>query len=132
MASLAIGDLISPVKPAFAEEAGAPLFAYIGCFTTGGREAKGKGISLYRIDPDGAWTLLQTLETVPNPQFIAFDREQRFLYSVHGDGSEVCAYAIEKPLRRARDERLELVCAENTQWYPGTQAAVPTADKPDF
>jgi hypothetical protein len=35
-------------------------------------------------------------------------------------------------LRRARDERLELVCAENPQWYPGTRSAVPTADKPDF
>jgi 6-phosphogluconolactonase len=102
VASLAIGDLISPVKPAFAEEAGAPLLAYVGCFTTGGREAKGKGISFYRVDPDGAWTLLQTLETVPNPQFIAFDRQQRFLYSVHGDGSEVCAYAIEKPSGRMR------------------------------
>jgi hypothetical protein len=35
-------------------------------------------------------------------------------------------------LRRARDERLELVCAENTQWYPGRQSAVPTTEKADF
>jgi hypothetical protein len=35
-------------------------------------------------------------------------------------------------LRRALDERLELVCAENPEWYPGMQAAVPAADKPDF
>ena len=26
----------------------------------------------------------------------------------------------------------EFVCAENTQWFPGQEAAVPTADKPDF
>jgi hypothetical protein len=26
----------------------------------------------------------------------------------------------------------EAVCAENTQWFPGQEAAVPTADKPDF
>ena len=26
----------------------------------------------------------------------------------------------------------EFVCAENTQWFPGTEAAIPTADKPDF
>jgi 6-phosphogluconolactonase len=103
MATLAIGGSIVPVKPVSAQApaaAAAPLFAYVGCFTTGGRQAKGKGISLYRVDPDGTWTLLQTLETVPNPQFIAFDRQQRFLYSVHGDGSEVCAYAIEKPSGR--------------------------------
>jgi hypothetical protein len=35
-------------------------------------------------------------------------------------------------LRRALDERLELVCAENPGWYPGMQSAVPHADKPDF
>lgn len=26
----------------------------------------------------------------------------------------------------------EFVCAENTQWFPGTEGAVPRADKPDF
>jgi hypothetical protein len=26
----------------------------------------------------------------------------------------------------------DLICAENVQWYSGTNAAVPTADKPDF
>jgi hypothetical protein len=26
----------------------------------------------------------------------------------------------------------EHVCAENTQWFPGQEAAIPTADKPDF
>jgi len=39
---------------------------------------------------------VQTLETPPNPQFIAFDRQQKFLYSVHGDGTEVSSYAIDK------------------------------------
>ena len=29
-------------------------------------------------------------------------------------------------------EWVEHVCAENTQWFPGTEAAIPTADKPDF
>src|SRR5436305_3581242 len=79
-----------------------PQLAYIGCFSSGGRNALGKGISVYRIDPGGAWTLLQTLETVPNPQFIAFDRQKRFLYSVHGDGTEVSAYAIDKASGRIR------------------------------
>jgi len=26
----------------------------------------------------------------------------------------------------------DLICAENVQWYSGTNAAVPTADRPDF
>ena len=34
--------------------------------------------------------------------------------------------------RRALDERPELVCAEDTQWYPGMYSEVPTAQKPDF
>jgi 6-phosphogluconolactonase len=99
MATLAAGGLIRAGKGAYAaESAGAvPLFAYIGCFTSARRQAKAKGISVYRIDQGSAWTLLQTLETVPNPQFIAFDRQQKFLYSVHGDGTEVSAYAIDKP-----------------------------------
>jgi hypothetical protein len=29
-------------------------------------------------------------------------------------------------------EWVEHVCAENTQWFPGTEAAIPRADKPDF
>jgi hypothetical protein len=35
-------------------------------------------------------------------------------------------------LRRALDEPLELVCAENPRWYPGMQSAIPMAEKPDF
>ncbi|HWN52651.1 MAG TPA: lactonase family protein [Xanthobacteraceae bacterium] len=99
VATLAVGGLIPARKDAFAAEstgAASSLFAYVGCFTTARRKALGKGISVYRIDGGGAWTLLQTLETVPNPQFIAFDRQHRFLYSVHGDGTEVGAYAIDK------------------------------------
>jgi 6-phosphogluconolactonase len=97
MATLAAGGLISAANVAAAAESAAPLFAYVGCFSSTTRKASGKGISVYRIDPDGAWTLSQTLETVPNPQFITFDRQQRFLYSVHGDGTEVSTYAIDKP-----------------------------------
>jgi hypothetical protein len=29
-------------------------------------------------------------------------------------------------------EWAEHVCAENTQWFPGQEAAVPTEDKPNF
>jgi hypothetical protein len=33
---------------------------------------------------------------------------------------------------RSRAAWVEAVCAENTQWYSGKEAAVPRADKPDF
>ena len=71
-ASLAAGGWISRAEPARGAEsprAVSPLFAYIGCFTSAQRNARAKGISVYRIDQSGTWTLAQTLETVPNPQF---------------------------------------------------------------
>jgi hypothetical protein len=34
--------------------------------------------------------------------------------------------------RRVVGDWPEAICAENTQWYPGTYSAVPMADKPDF
>jgi 6-phosphogluconolactonase (cycloisomerase 2 family) len=72
-------------------------FAYVGCFTSQERKARGKGISVYQIDrATEAWTLLQIHETLPNPQFISFDRERHFLYSAHGDGTEIGAYAIDR------------------------------------
>src|SRR5215470_12590394 len=65
MATLA-GVIPAAKHAAGAEPTAGPLFAYVGCFSSASRKADGKGISLYRIDPDGAWTLLQTIETLPN------------------------------------------------------------------
>jgi 6-phosphogluconolactonase len=82
-------------------------FAYIGCFTTEKRKAKGKGIAVYAIDSEtGAWSFVETCDAMPNPSYICLDRTQRFLYSAHGDGSEIGAYARHprtgklKPLNR--------------------------------
>src|SRR5260221_5319397 len=80
-----------------------PEFAYIGCFTTKEpktakeRKAYGKGISVYRIDRlTGAWFLVQVCEGPHNPGFLILDRNQRFLYSAHGNSSEISAYSIER------------------------------------
>src|SRR4051812_26908451 len=70
-----------------------PQFAYVGGFTTAERKAQGKGVAVFRIDAaSGAWTQVDVCDAVPNPHFIALDPTQRFLYSAHGDSSEVCAY----------------------------------------
>ena len=42
------------------------MFAYTGSFTTAKRKARGKGISVYRIDASGAWSLIEVLEAVTN------------------------------------------------------------------
>lgn len=76
------------------KSAGRPKFAYVGSFTTAKRKAKGKGIAVFRIDPaTGRWTLVDTCDAIPNPSYICLDPTQRFLYSAHGDSSEICAYA---------------------------------------
>jgi 6-phosphogluconolactonase len=73
------------------------LLAYVGAFTTPERKAHGNGINVYRMDPrSGAWTHIQLLPNIVNPSFLAVDREQRHLYSVHADLDEVGAYAIDK------------------------------------
>ncbi len=80
---------------ASAADRGVALFAYVGAFTTPERKGHGGGISVYRVDPaSGVWVHEQLLEIV-NPSFLALDRTQRFLYSVHADLDEVSAYAID-------------------------------------
>ncbi|OGA56402.1 MAG: 6-phosphogluconolactonase [Betaproteobacteria bacterium RIFCSPLOWO2_12_FULL_62_58] len=74
-----------------------PAFAYVGCFTTEKRKARGKGIAVYRIDQStGTWTLVEAYDAIPNPHFLTLDHTQKFLYSAHGDSSEIGAYAIDK------------------------------------
>ena len=43
-------------------------FAYIGCRTTKERKARGKGISVYKVDGDN-WELVQILEGQVNPSW---------------------------------------------------------------
>jgi hypothetical protein len=52
--------------------------------------------------------------------------------TIEDEGAFTMPWSATVTLRRALDERLELVCADNILWYPGTRSAVPTADKPDF
>lgn len=73
------------------------LFAYVGCRTTKERGAHGEGINVYRMDTiSGKWTHVQLVKDLVNPSFLAFDGKRNFLYSVHGDFSEVSAFRIEK------------------------------------
>jgi 6-phosphogluconolactonase (cycloisomerase 2 family) len=73
------------------------LFAYVGCYTTPERGGEGKGINVYRVDRrTGAFTHVQLVGGLENPSFLAVDKAGRFLYSVHGDRSDVTAYAIDR------------------------------------
>jgi len=70
--------------------------AYVGCRTTRERNARGNGINVYRLNADTpAWTHVQLVADLLNPSFLAFDRRQCFLYTVHGDASEISAFRID-------------------------------------
>jgi 6-phosphogluconolactonase (cycloisomerase 2 family) len=105
--------LVSPAllaaAPSMAAEkktmaATAPLYAYVGTFTTAQRKARGEGISVYRVDPATAgWTHVQTLGEQVNPSFLHLSRDQRFLYAVHGDGDYATSYAVDPASGRIRE-----------------------------
>ncbi|WP_300753604.1 lactonase family protein [Janthinobacterium sp.] len=71
------------------------MFAYVGSRTTKERNAKGDGINVYQIEPsNGHWHHRQLVGELVNPSFLALAPNGRFLYAVHGDQSEVSAFAI--------------------------------------
>ena len=53
-------------------------------------------------------------------------------FTVEDDGAFTMPWSATITYGRPLVEWAEHVCAENTQWFPGQEAAIPTADKPDF
>jgi 6-phosphogluconolactonase len=71
-------------------------FAYVGARTTRERNARGEGINVYRVDAlSGRWSHVQLVTGLANPSYLSFDRTRQFLYSVHGDLSDISAYRID-------------------------------------
>ena len=68
-------------------------YAYVGCRTTKERNARGKGISVYKIE-NGNWELIQIVKNLVNPSFLCFDESKKYLYTVHGDKSEISSFEI--------------------------------------
>jgi 6-phosphogluconolactonase (cycloisomerase 2 family) len=97
--SLEAGDRLRPSAGRHgktAMEDHASCFAYVGCRTTRERNARGAGISVFAVDDGtGPWTPIQVVGDLINPSYLALDRGQRFLYTVHGDSSEVSAFGID-------------------------------------
>ena len=72
------------------------LFAYVGCYTSAKRYARGDGIHVFRVDErNGAWSHVQQLGGLVNPSFLVLRRDQRFLYAAHGDEGYASAFAVE-------------------------------------
>lgn len=72
------------------------LYAYVGSRTTRERNARGDGITVYRVDPAGGrLTLVSTVSGLVNPSFLVVGPQGDRLYTVHGDGNEVSVLAID-------------------------------------
>ncbi len=98
-AAAALCLLVTPPERARAQAPAASdtPFVYVGSFTTAQRKARGDGIHVYRVDPTtGAWTHVQHIGGLINPSFLALSPDQRFLYSVHGDGDQATAFALDR------------------------------------
>ncbi|WAL81228.1 lactonase family protein [Pandoraea sp. XJJ-1] len=77
--------------------AGQPIYAYVGSRTTRERNARGDGITVYRLSPDHAeLALVQVFKGPVNPSFLALNRAGDRLYAVHGDLSDISAFAVDK------------------------------------
>ncbi|MND51388.1 6-phosphogluconolactonase [compost metagenome] len=73
------------------------MYAYVGSRTTRERNARGDGITVYRVDQEaGTLEQVQVLEDLVNPSFLSLNRAGDRLYTVHGDRSEVSAFSVDK------------------------------------
>lgn len=73
-----------------------PTLMYVGSFTQkdGGH---GEGLSMYRRrGPSDPWVLVDVLKELADPSFVITDRQKRFVYSSHGDGTHATAYRIDR------------------------------------
>ena len=96
-------------------------YAYVGCRSTRERNARGKGLKVYKIsETTGDWKEIQCLKTEENPSYQAMDLEEKYLYSVHGDFTKVSSYRI------LEDGRLE---ALNTIDIGGKNPVFITSDR---
>jgi 6-phosphogluconolactonase (cycloisomerase 2 family) len=72
------------------------MYAYVGSRTTRERNARGDGITVFRVSPAGALETVQVCGDLVNPSFLALNRNGDRLYTVHGDGDSLSVFAIDR------------------------------------
>lgn len=101
-----------------------PTVMYVGSFTGEGR-GHGDGLSVFnRRRESDAWTRVQVLADLPDPSFIIVDRQRRFLYSAHGDGTQATAYRIDPA-----NGRLSVLNQQPTGGRNGVHLAIDATDR---
>jgi 6-phosphogluconolactonase (cycloisomerase 2 family) len=90
---------------------GLPATVYVGSRTTRERSARGRGITVWHRDPvGGALQLVQEVNGLVNPSYLALGPGGRVLYAVHGDASDISAFRID-----ARSGRLSFLNRQSTE-----------------
>jgi 6-phosphogluconolactonase (cycloisomerase 2 family) len=113
--------------PAWAQtkHSGSTAHAYVGSYTTEKRHGRGDGIHVFRIDTEtGAWTHIQHVGNLVNPSFLIVSRDQRFLYSVHGDERYATSFAVDR-----ESGHLTLLGQANTGGSNGVRQAIDASGK---
>ncbi len=88
-----------------------PMFAYLGSRTSRERNARGDGITVYRVDPQsGVLSTVQVLGGLVNPSYLALNQRGTRLYVVHGDMDYASAYRVDP-----RSGRIEFLNSQTTQ-----------------
>ena len=94
-------------------------------------------VERYRLIDEGAaqggWDrdAKENFRVQPRPS----DRNGKYLqlqFTVEDEGVFTTPWTATMTYGRGLGGWAEAVCAENTQWFPGQEAAVPRSDKPDF
>jgi 6-phosphogluconolactonase len=76
---------------------GTLMFVYVGSRTTQERSARGEGISVFKLnEASGVLTLIDITRGLINPSYLAMSADGEFLYTVHGDQSQVSAFKVNK------------------------------------
>jgi 6-phosphogluconolactonase len=78
------------------------MYAYVGSRTTSERNARGNGITVFRVRPEGALETVHVCGELVNPSFLALNRNGDRLYTVHGDGDSLSVFAVDRLTGRIR------------------------------
>jgi 6-phosphogluconolactonase len=101
------------------------IYAYVGCYTTAQRNARGDGIHVYEVDvASGEWNHVQHVGELVNPSFLVMRRDQKALYSVHGDESYATAFSVDR-----ETGKLTLINRAQTGGTNGVYQAVDSAGR---
>ena len=102
----------------------APMWMYVGSYTSQAR-GHGEGLSVYsRRGESDRWTLIQVMKDVADPSFVIIDRQRRFLYSAHGDGTQATAYRVDQATGR-----LTVINQQPTGGSNGVHLAIDATDR---